>query len=108
MFNVKDFRESGDESDRESIQRAIDASAAQGGGDVFFPVGIYSVKSAGSNAFCVKLGNKVRLVGESRAGSILKQAENLGLNVRLVQIESDDCGLSNLTLDGNKAKQSWF
>jgi hypothetical protein len=24
----------------------------------------------------------------------------------LVQIESDDCGLSNLTLDGNKAKQS--
>jgi hypothetical protein len=106
MFNVKDFRESGDDGDSPSIQRAINACAAQGGGDVFFPVGIYSVKNTGSNAFCIKLLNKVRLVGESRAGSILKQAENLGLSVRLVQIESDDCTLSNLTLDGNKAKQS--
>jgi Pectate lyase superfamily protein len=106
MFNVKDFRESGDDGDSPSIQRAIDACAAQGGGDVFFPTGIYSVKNAGSNAFCIKLASKVRLVGESRAGSIVKQSDNLGLSVRLVQIESNDCGLSNITLDGNKAKQS--
>jgi hypothetical protein len=112
MFNVKDFRESRDESDRESIQRAIDACAAQGGGDVFFPVGIYSVKDVLNEAgnrtlgFCLRLASKVRLVGESRAGSIVMQADNLSPSARLIQIESDDCSLSNLTLDGNKAKQS--
>jgi polygalacturonase len=103
MFNVKDFGAIGNGvvDDRVSIQKAIDA-----GGDVFFPMGTYLVSSAGTAAFCLRLASKVKLVGESRAGSILKQAENLGSSVRLVQIESDDCGLSNLTLDGNKAKQS--
>jgi hypothetical protein len=108
MFNVKDFGAIGNgvADDRESIQRAIDACAAQGGGDVFFPAGTYLLKSSGSNAFCIKLANKVRLVGESRAGSILKQDKNLAPSVRLVQIESNDCSLSNLTLDGNKTNQS--
>jgi hypothetical protein len=110
MYNVKDIAfeviVNGSRDESASIQKAIKTCADAGGGDVFFPVGVYSLKNAGSNAFCIKLANKVRLVGESRAGSILKQAENLGSSVRLVQIESDDCGLSNLTLDGNKAKQS--
>jgi hypothetical protein len=107
MLNVKDFGAIGNgiADDREAIQRAIDA-AGSAGGDVFFPMGTYLVGGAGTAAFCIRLASKVKLVGESRGGSILKQANNLGSSVRLVQIESDDCGLSNLTLDGNKAKQS--
>jgi Pectate lyase superfamily protein len=107
MFNVKEFGAIGNGivDDRASIQKAI-AAAGNAGGDVFFPMGTYLVSSAGTAAFCIRLASKVKLIGESRAGSILKQANNLGSSVRLVQIESDDCSLNNLTLDGNKAKQS--
>ncbi len=45
-------------------------------------------------------------MGESRTGSIIKQDGQLDEGVRLVQIKSDDCGLSNLTLDGNAESQS--
>ena len=105
MFNVKDFGAIGDgvTDDRVSIQKAIDACGTRGG-DVFFPIGIYLLGSSGSSP-CIQLANKVRLLGESRAGSILKQAGNLDASVRLVQIESDNCSLGNLTLDGNKANQ---
>jgi hypothetical protein len=116
MFNVKDIeygaKGDGVADDRKAIQNAIDACGNAGGGDVFFPVGNYLVKDARNNAgnrslgFCIRLASKVRLVGENRTGSIIKQADNLDSSVRIVQIESDDCGLKNLTLDGNKAKQS--
>jgi polygalacturonase len=116
MFNVKDQSfeviVNGSRDERASIQNAIDACGNAGGGDVFFPVGTYSLKDARNPAgnrtlgFCIRLASKVRLVGENRTGSIIKQADNLDPSARLIQIESNDCGLSNLTLDGNKAKQS--
>jgi hypothetical protein len=109
MYNVKDSAfeviVNGSRDESASIQRAIKTCADAGGGDVFFPVGVYSLKNAGSNAFCIKLANKVRLVGESRASSIIKQ-DLVAPGVKLINIESDDCGLSNLTLDGNAESQS--
>jgi polygalacturonase len=75
MFNVKDFGAIGNGvvDDRASVQKAIDA-CGNAGGDVFFPMGTYLVSSAGTAAFCIRLASKVKLVGENRAGSILKQA----------------------------------
>ena len=44
VFNVKDFGATGKKADnaKESIQKAIDACAAAGGGTVLFPPGEYS------------------------------------------------------------------
>jgi hypothetical protein len=113
MFNVKDteYGAKGDgvTDDRLSIQEAIDACAAVGGGDVFVPAGTYRLTGTQNSLgrpYCLELKDRVRLIGESRAASILKQAENLGGSVRLVYIQSDECTLKDLTLDGNKAQQS--
>lgn len=95
----------GSTDDRAAIQAAIDAVSAAGGGVVEFGAGTFICTQNSTLAYCLNVPGKIRLVGESMATTILKQAPGIGV-CRLVRLTGDLCEISNLTLDGNKATQS--
>lgn len=110
IFNVRDFGAKGDgiTDDTASIQRAIDAAAAAGGGQVYVPTGTYIV-TAGEEPSdgCLMLKSNVYLYGDGMGETTIKVAD--GSDTKITGIirsaygeETHDFGISNLTLDGNR------
>lgn len=110
IFNVQSFGAKGDgiTDDTAAIQRAIDAAAAAGGGQVYMPTGTYIV-SAGAEPSdgCLMLKSNVYLYGDGMGVTNVKVAD--GSDTKITGVirsaygeETHDFGVSNLTIDGNR------
>jgi Ca2+-binding RTX toxin-like protein len=121
IFNVQDFGAKGDgiTDDTAAIQSAIDAAAAAGGGQVYVPTGTYIV-TAGEEPSdgCLMLKSNVSMMGDGMGATTIKVAD--GSDTKITGVirsaygeETHDFGLSNLTIDGNRANTTgkidgWF
>jgi hypothetical protein len=111
IYNVvADFSAAGNGTtdDTAEIQDAIDTASAAGGGTVYLPNGTYLV-SGGGGAWggCIEMKPGVTLRGETRDGAILKLAANQTGDVRVISADCDDAVIENLSVNGNKANQSY-
>lgn len=81
VFNIVDFgaKPNDEKSDRDAIQAAIDAAAAQGGGVVFVPKGRFDLgqKSNAGSVFISHSNIVLRGVGSGPDGSLLYMSEAL-------------------------------
>ncbi|MCP1445554.1 parallel beta-helix repeat protein [Pseudomonas sp. GGS8] len=110
IFNVQNFGAKGDgiTDDTAAIQRAIDAAAAAGGGQVYVPTGTYIVSGGVEPSDgCLMLKSNVYLYGDGMGASTVKVAD--GSDTKITGVirsaygeETHDFGVSNLTIDGNR------
>ncbi len=110
IFNVQNFGAKGDgvTDDTAAIQKAIDAAAAAGGGQVYIPPGTFIVSGGEEPSDgCLMLKSNVYMYGDGMGVSNIKVAD--GSDTKITGIirsaygeETHDFGLSNLTLDGNR------
>ncbi|MFS2067980.1 M10 family metallopeptidase C-terminal domain-containing protein [Pseudomonas sp. CT11-2] len=110
IFNVQNFGAKGDgiTDDTAAIQRAIDAAAAAGGGQVYMPTGTYIVSGgAEPSDGCLMLKSNVYLYGDGMGATTVKVAD--GSDTKITGVirsaygeETHDFGVSNLTIDGNR------
>jgi Pectate lyase superfamily protein len=102
--NVMDYGATGDgvTDDRVAVQAALTAGA---GGDVYFPDGTYLL-ARGPGFWCVTVPADTSLRGQSRDGTVLKQAGGVAGSVRLLEIDHPDVLVHRMTLDGNKTEQT--
>ena len=101
LYDVKKYGAVGDGvvDDTNAIQSAIDA--AQGGGIVFIPVGMYIVNPSVS----LHLTTGVVLSGAGRK-SVLKVKDNSAVLNNIVKVENADrVVIKDLSIDGNRANQ---
>jgi Ca2+-binding RTX toxin-like protein len=103
VFNAADFGATGNGSsdDTAALQKAINAAAAAGGGQVHLDAGTYILSTkAGS---CLTLKSNVTLQGDGIGTTTLKLADGASAAVTsLIKAgNSHDVGASRLTLDGN-------
>ncbi|MDQ1444036.1 MAG: hypothetical protein QOI20_500 [Acidimicrobiaceae bacterium] len=118
LFNVTDYGAvgNGTTDDRASVQAAIDAARAAGGGTVFFPAGTYllSMRFDHSPAvYALDIYPGIVLRGANRGASVLKVASAANgatggdwtavLLQRDASTPVDDFVLEGLTIDGNSA-----
>ena len=76
LFNVKDFGAVPDDekSDKQAIQRCIDAAVANGSGIVYFPKGLYLVNESGESEKPIVInGTGIVLRGETGAVLFMKE-----------------------------------
>lgn len=113
IFNVFDYGAKGDgiSDDTLAIQKAINAAAKAGGGEVYLPHGTYIVSGPNSDGGCLTLRSHVTLNGERMGLTTLKLADGssndvAGLIHTAAHFNTTEITLSNLTLDGNKANTS--
>lgn len=110
IVDAKDFglaSAASDEARRLALQKAIDAVAAAGRGDVYVQDGTYTIGRNTTFGYCLLLKSGVRIIGESRDGVILKEAAGIAASVRLFYATGAvNASLEDLTLDGNKSTQS--
>lgn len=96
--SVKDYGAVGDgkRDDTAAFQKAIDAVAKKGGGEVFVPKGTYILHP-------IFLKSKVNLVGESRDTVSIKLSHKAPDDfTRIINLESvSDVKIQNITIDGN-------
>ncbi|WP_349617119.1 M10 family metallopeptidase C-terminal domain-containing protein [Azotobacter salinestris] len=120
-YNVKDFGALGDgvTDDRAAIQAAIDAAYASGGGTVHLPPGEYRVSAAGEPSDgCLLLRDGVYLAGAGMGETVVKlvdgsTAKITGMVRSAFAEETNNFGMRDLTLDGNRANTTgkvdgWF
>ncbi|WP_095056172.1 glycosyl hydrolase family 28-related protein [Pseudomonas sp. Irchel s3f7] len=110
IFNVRDFGAKGDgiTDDTAAIQRAIDAAAAAGGGQVYAPTGTYIVSGGEEPSDgCLMLKSNVYLYGDGMGATTVKVAD--GSDTKITGVirsaygeQTHDFGVSNLTIDGNR------
>jgi parallel beta-helix repeat protein len=121
IYNVKDFsaKGNGTTDDTLAIQRAIDAAAKAGGGQVYVPAGTYIVSGRDEPGDgCLMLKNNVELYGAGMGKTIIKVAD--GSDTKITGVirsaygeQNHDFGVSDLTIDGNRAHTTgkidgWF
>jgi hypothetical protein len=109
VVNVVTYGAAGDgvTDDRAAIQAALDACSTGGGGEVWVPNGTY-ILGQGAGFFNLNIPANVTIRGESRAGTVLKQAAATGASVRLFIAQGADSRITNMTLDGNKDNNTAF
>ncbi|GID03137.1 M10 family metallopeptidase C-terminal domain-containing protein [Pseudomonas sp. 008] len=110
IFNVQNFGAKGDgiTDDTAAIQRAIDAAAAAGGGQVYVPTGTYIVSGGVEPSDgCLMLKSNVYLYGDGMGATTVKVAD--GSDTKITGVirsaygeQTHDFGVSNLTIDGNR------
>lgn len=108
LYDITAYGAKGDgqTDDTLAIQKAINAAAAAGGGQVVVPEGTWLVSDGNSDGAALKLLSGVTLVGSGLGGSTLKLADGSQGDLSLVAVGSSsatDVGVSNLQLDGNSA-----
>lgn len=111
VVSVTSYGATGDgvTNDKPSIQAAINAVAASGGGAVYFPPGTYLVDGSGVDTDGIVISSSnITLFGDG-AASILKQSNQskflVVLNGTAAQISNIE--ISNLYLDGPTARSNY-
>jgi Ca2+-binding RTX toxin-like protein len=108
VFNAADFGATGNGSsdDTAALQKAIDAAAAAGGGQVRLDAGTYLLSATSGS--CLTLKSNVTLQGDGIGATVLKLADGsaAGVTSLIAASGSHDVGVSRLTLDGNAAHTS--
>lgn len=101
--NVRDFKAVGDgvTDDRAAIQAALSSGAAE----VVIPRGTYLV-GKGAGAWCLNVPAGVSVRGDDRDGAVLIQAPSIATSTRLLQVAAAGVTIHDLTLDGNRGKQT--
>lgn len=105
--NVRDFGARGDGTgdDYVGIKAAVSAAAAAGGGEIYFPTGVYPMGKHDQYAglFVSRLP-PLRFVGDGAGASTIRMLGGAWFgDFNLLRIESDDFELEHLTFDGNRA-----
>lgn len=92
--SVRDFGATGDGAtdDTYAMQSAIDSVASLGGGSVNVPIGVYLVST-------VVLHGEVSLVGDSTAGTVLKQVG--GVSRPVLSVSRGTVSVRYMTFVGN-------
>lgn len=110
VYDVTNFGVTGDGTtdDRAKFQAVITlAEATDGGAIIYVPDGTYRLTRFSSLDYCLLVsGDNIKIVGQSQNGTILKQAASIATSVRLLKVQGNDCEVTNLTVDGNKATQT--
>src|SRR5450759_5854806 len=93
VFDVKTFGAKGDGKtpDRDSINKAIDAAAAAGGGTVYFPAGTYLTGS-------IRLRSNIALQLDS--GCVIKASKNTSTIDQTMSALIWGVGLENVSIVG--------
>lgn len=107
-FSVTDFGALGNgiADDTKSIQKAIDAAFAAGGGFVLFPAGTYKIKIRSDIPQSLIVYPKIALQGNSYETSIIKLAgrqRNYNSLIGAAELDDDlsNFSIKNLTIDSN-------
>ncbi|MEO1281746.1 MAG: right-handed parallel beta-helix repeat-containing protein, partial [Pseudomonadota bacterium] len=110
VFNVLDFGAVADASvnNQPMIQAAIDAAHAAGGGTVYIPEGTFGIAAHPDGYGSIHVLSNVTLQGAGRGDTSLRLVDgHEGTVTGLVRSpwgeETDDWGMSDLTIDGNMA-----
>ena len=109
VFDIRDYGAKGNGTDdTAAIQKAIDAAAAAGGGQVYVPGGTWTVSDADGSGNALALKSNVSLTGDGAGQTLLTLAEGAGAPAAsLLGVAAGaslrDATISNLTLDGNQA-----
>ncbi|WP_296253673.1 glycosyl hydrolase family 28-related protein [Pseudomonas sp. UBA4194] len=101
LFNASQFgaKGNGTSDDTAALQKAIDAAAAAGGGQVEMAAGTYLLSGAG-----LTMRDNVTLNGQGMGTTTLKLADGSGQAKALLNgATAQHTGASNLTLDANDA-----
>jgi parallel beta-helix repeat protein len=93
---------------RPAIQAAIDAATAAGGGIVYIAAGIYGVGSDPSGNGAIEVKNNVFIKGAGMGDTVLRVLDHVGDKVTGIirsphGEETNNYGVSDITLDGNRA-----
>jgi hypothetical protein len=97
--------------DAAAINAAASYVAAQGGGVVLFPVGTYAVgrfetnADSGTQHLSVKFRDKVYFRGAGVGATIIKSLNNADSHV-FYGFNVTNCGVSHLSIDGNRTNQA--
>ncbi|HEY9826306.1 MAG TPA: glycosyl hydrolase family 28-related protein [Stenomitos sp.] len=107
-FSVSDFGALGNgiADDTKSIQKAIDAASASGGGFVLFPAGTYKIKIRADIPQALIVYPNIALQGNSYETSIIKLAGrqrnyNAIIGAQTADDDLSDFSIKNLTIDSN-------
>lgn len=113
VFDVRDFGAVADPSidNRPMIQAAIDAAHEAGGGIVYIPSGVYGIAAGNAEEGSVQIKSNVFLKGEGMGETVLRLVDGSSQDVTgLVRtqwgVETSNCGVADLTIDGNQANTS--
>jgi len=108
VFDILDYGAVADPAvdNRAAIQAAIDAAHDAGGGLVYVPQGVYGVDANPDKAGAIYLQSNVFMMGDGMGQSVLRVVDNASADitgiVRTDREETDNYGLADITLDGNR------
>lgn len=109
VFDIRDYGAKGNGiDDTAAIQKAINAAAAAGGGQVYVPTGTWVVSDADGSGNALALKSNVGLTGDGAGDTVLKLADGAGAPTSsLLGVVAGsslrDASVSNLSLAGNQA-----
>lgn len=96
-------------TNREGLQRALEASALSGG-TVELDVGTYDVvrdPTSENSAWAINIPSNTTLIGQGIDSTIIKLADTQGPNTRLLSLDLvTGVTIRDLTLDGNETQQT--
>ena len=110
VFDVTDYgaKQGASFDNRPAIQAAIDAAHAAGGGVVYIPPGLYGVGQDPNGSGSVVVKDNVFVKGAGMGQTTLRVLDHVGDVVTGIMRtpfgkETDNNGISDITLDGNRA-----
>lgn len=110
VFNVADFGAIADPTvnNQPMIQAAIDAAHAAGGGIVYIPSGVYGIAASPDGDGSIQVKSNVFLKGDGMGETVLRLVDGsagtiTGLVRSPADVGTDNWGVADLSLDGNKA-----
>lgn len=113
VFNVTDYGAVADDAvnNQPMIQAAIDAAHAAGGGIVYIPEGVYGIAAHPGGDGSIQVQSNVFLKGAGLGATSLRLVDGSDANITgLVRSPADsgtdNWGVADLSIDGNKANTS--
>lgn len=111
IFNVKNYGAKGNgiADDRVAIQKALDAAANAGGGEVYIPTGIYTIGTGGEKPTYagLQIRDNVTVYGDGMGQTVIKVKDGstggmTGIMRTPYKGSTENVTVRDLTLDGNR------